>query len=206
MKVLQKIQQELKANKGQYNEFGKYAYRSCEDILEAAKPVLAKYDAAITLSDDIVLIGDRYYVKATATLTIAVNNTKAMTFTTTAFAREAVARKGMDESQITGSASSYARKYALSGLFALDDTKDADTMDNRAKPATQETTKPTPAADKLVVARAKKCKTQAELNALWHKLQEELGDSFADVKGVYTVVFAQRKAEIAKAGATNANN
>ena len=206
MKVLQKIQSELKANKGQYNNFGGYAYRSCEDILEAAKPILAQYDAAITLSDDIVLIGDRYYVKATATLTIEVNNTKAMTFTTTAFAREAVARKGMDESQITGSASSYARKYALSGLFALDDTKDADTMDNRAKPATQETTKPTPAADKLVVARAKKCKTQAELNALWHKLQDELGDSFADVKGVYTVVFAQRKAEIAKAGADNANN
>lgn len=206
MKVLQKIQSELKANKGQYNNFGGYSYRSCEDILEAAKPILAKYDAAITLSDDIVLIGDRYYVKATATLTIEVNNTKAMTFTTTAFAREAVARKGMDESQITGSASSYARKYALSGLFALDDTKDADTMDNRAKPAPQETTKPTPAADKLVVARVKKCKTQAELNALWHKLQEELGDSFTDVKGIYTVVFAKRKAEIAKAGATNANN
>lgn len=206
MKVLQKIQQELKANKGQYNEFGKYAYRSCEDILEAAKPVLAKYDAAITLSDDIVLIGDRYYVKATATLTVEKDKDTALTFTTTAFAREAVARKGMDESQITGSASSYARKYALSGLFALDDTKDADTMDNRAKPAPQETQKATPVADKLVVARAKKCKTQAELNALWHKLQDEMGDNFADVKGVYTVVFAQRKAEIAKAGATNANN
>ena len=206
MKVLQKIQQELKANKGQYNEFGKYAYRSCEDILEAAKPVLAKYDAAITLSDDIVLIGDRYYVKATATLTVEKDKDTALTFTTTAFAREAVARKGMDESQITGSASSYARKYALSGLFALDDTKDADTMDNRAKPAPQETQKATPFADKLVIARAKKCKTQAELNALWHKLQDEMGDNFADVKGVYTVVFAQRKAEIAKAGATNANN
>ena len=206
MKVLQKIQQELKANKGQYNEFGKYAYRSCEDILEAAKPVLAKYDAAITWSDDIVLIGDRYYVKATATLTVEKDKDTALTFTTTAFAREAVARKGMDESQITGSASSYARKYALSGLFALDDTKDADTMDNRAKPAPQETQKATPFADKLVIARAKKCKTQAELNALWHKLQDEMGDNFADVKGVYTVVFAQRKAEIAKAGATNANN
>ena len=206
MKVLQKIQSELKANKGQYNEFGKYAYRSCEDILEAAKPVLAKYDAAITLSDEIVLIGDRYYVKATATLTIEKDKDTALTFTTTAFAREAIARKGMDESQITGSASSYARKYALSGLFALDDTKDADTMDNRAKPAPQETAKQTPVADKLVVARAKKCKTQAELNALWHKLQDEMGDNFADVKGVYTVVFAQRKAEIAKAGATNANN
>lgn len=206
MKVLQKIQSELKANKGQYNNFGGYAYRSCEDILEAAKPILAKYDAAITLSDDIVLIGDRYYVKATATLTVEKDKDTALTFTTTAFAREAVARKGMDESQITGSASSYARKYALSGLFALDDTKDADTMDNSAKTAMQETQKPTPAADKLVIARAKKCKTQAELNALWHKLQAEMGDNFADVKDVYTVVFAQRKAEIAKAGATNANN
>lgn len=206
MKVLQKIQSELKANKGQFNKFGGYAYRSCEDILEAAKPVLAQYDAAITLSDDIVLIGDRYYVKATATLTVEKDKDTALTFTTTAFAREAVARKGMDESQITGSASSYARKYALSGLFALDDTKDADTMDNSAKPAMQETQKPTPAADKLVIARAKKCKTQAELNALWHKLQAEMGDNFADVKDVYTVVFAQRKAEIAKAGATNANN
>ena len=193
MKVLQKIQSELKANKGQFNKFGGYAYRSCEDILEAAKPVLAKYDAAITLSDDIVLIGDRYYVKATATLTIEVNNTKAMTFTTTAFAREAVARKGMDESQITGSASSYARKYALSGLFALDDTKDADTMDNRQQTAPQAQA---PAADKLVIARVKKCKSAKELNALWHKLQEEMGDNFADVKSVYTVVFAQRKAEL----------
>lgn len=196
MKVLQKIQQELKANKGQYNKFGKYAYRSCEDILEAAKPVLAKYDAAITLSDEIVLIGDRYYVKATATLTIEVNNTKAMTFTTTAFAREAVARKGMDESQITGSASSYARKYALSGLFALDDTKDADTMDNRQQTEPQAQA---PAADKLVIARVKKCKSAKELNALWHKLQEEMGDNFADVKSVYTVVFAQRKAELGNA-------
>lgn len=193
MKVLQKIQSELKANKGQFNKYGGYAYRSCEDILEAAKPVLAKYDAAITLSDDIVLIGDRYYVKATATLTIEVNNTKAMTFTTTAFAREAVARKCMDESQITGSASSYARKYALSGLFALDDTKDADTMDNRQQTAPQAQA---PAADKLVIARVKKCKSAKELNALWHKLQEEMGDNFADVKSVYTVVFAQRKAEL----------
>lgn len=193
MKVLQKIQSELKANKGQFNKFGGYAYRSCEDILEAAKPVLAQYGASIVLSDEIVLIGDRYYVKATATLKTADESES-----TTAFAREAVARKGMDESQITGSASSYARKYALSGLFALDDTKDADTMDNRQQ--TPEKAQ-TPAADKLVIARVKKCKTPTELNNLWHKLQEELGDSFADVKSVYTVVFAQRKAELA-----NANN
>ena len=193
MKVLQKIQSELKANKGQFNKFGGYAYRSCEDILEAAKPVLVQYGASIVLSDEIVLIGDRYYVKATATLKTADESES-----TTAFAREAVARKGMGESQITGSASSYARKYALSGLFALDDTKDADTMDNRQQ--TPEKAQ-TPVADKLVIARVKKCKSATELNALWHKLQDEMGDNFADVKQVYTVVFAQRKAELA-----NANN
>lgn len=191
MKVLQKIQSELKANKGQFNKFGGYAYRSCEDILEAAKPVLAKYGASIVLSDEIALIGDRYYVKATATIKTADESES-----TTAYAREAVARKGMDESQITGSASSYARKYALSGLFALDDTKDADTMDNRQQAPTQAHG---PVANKLVVARVKKCKTQAELNTLWHQLQDELGDNFADVKSVYTVVFAQRKAELANA-------
>lgn len=191
MKVLQKIQSELKANKGQFNKFGGYAYRSCEDILEAAKPVLAKYGASIVLSDDIVLIGDRYYVKATATL-----KTEDESESATAYAREEVARKGFDVSQITGSASSYARKYALSGLFALDDTKDADTMDNRQQTAPQAQA---PAADKLVIARVKKCKSAKELNALWHKLQEEMGDNFADVKSVYTVVFAQRKAELGNA-------
>lgn len=196
IKQLQLIQSELKAPKGQRNTFGNYSYRSCEDILEALKPVLATHDATITLSDEIVLIGERYYVKATATLTIQIGN-KVQTFTTTAYAREAAMRKGMDESQITGSASSYARKYALSGLFALDDTKDADTMDNRQMPAPKAQA---PAADKLVIARVKKCKSATELNALWHKLQDEMGDNFADVKQVYTVVFAQRKAEL------NANN
>ena len=191
MKVLQKIQSELKANKGQFNKFGGYAYRSCEDILEAAKPVLAKYGASIILSDEIVLIGDRYYVKATATI-----RTEDDFESVCAYAREEVARKGFDVSQITGSASSYARKYALSGLFALDDTKDADTMDNRQETAPQ-AHKPT--ANKLVIARVKKCKSEKELTDLWHKLQEEMGDNFADVKQVYTVVFAQRKAELSNA-------
>lgn len=198
MKELQLIQEELKAPKSQRNNFGNYSYRSCEDILEAVKPILSKYDLAIILSDEIVLIGDRYYVKATATLKRQEGPKLFEEVSATAFAREAVARKGMDESQITGSASSYARKYALSGLFALDDTKDADTMDNRQQ--TPEKAQ-IPAADKLVIARVKKCKSPAELNNLWHKLQEELGDSFADVKSVYTVVFAQRKAEL-----SNANN
>lgn len=116
------IQRELKAPKGQYNSFGKYKYRSCEDILEALKPILGKYDCTVTLSDDLVQIGDRYYIKATATLYDGENRVS-----NTAFAREDADKKGMDGSQITGTASSYARKYALNGLFLIDDTKDADT-------------------------------------------------------------------------------
>ena len=126
--ILQEIQSKLKAPKGQRNTFGGYNYRSCEDILEALKPVLAEYGAAVLLSDEIVQMGTRWYVKATATLKAEGEES----ISVTAFAREAENRKGMDESQITGSASSYARKYALNGLFGIDDTKDADTMDNRA--------------------------------------------------------------------------
>lgn len=126
MKELIMIQQGLKAPKGQYNNFGKYKYRSCEDILEAVKPLLAEQACTLTIQDEINLIGDRYYVKATAILT----NSEGQSHTTTAFAREPDDKKGMDESQITGMASSYARKYALNGLFCIDDTKDADTMDN----------------------------------------------------------------------------
>ena len=120
------IQQGLKAPKGQYNSFGKYHYRSCEDILEAVKELLGDQSCILNISDELVLIGDRYYVKATATIT----NSEGKSVSTTAFAREPIDKKGMDESQITGMASSYARKYALNGLFCIDDTKDADTMDN----------------------------------------------------------------------------
>lgn len=120
---LVQIQRELKAPKGQYNSFGKYHYRSCEDITEAAKPICAKYNTALTLDDDVVEIGGRVYIKATAKLTDA--ETENSIFTT-AFAREDESKKGMDSSQLTGATSSYARKYALSGLFALDDTKDSD--------------------------------------------------------------------------------
>ena len=129
VKILQVIQHELKAPKNQENKFGGYKYRSCEDILEAVKPLLDKYEATLTISDDIVLIGERYYIKATATLLDSKGGE--VLAQTTAFAREPVAKKGSDESQITGAASSYARKYALNGLFCIDDTKDADTMDNR---------------------------------------------------------------------------
>ena len=130
------IQSELKAPKGQYNSFGKYNYRSCEDILEGVKPLLAKHGLVLTIQDSIDLIGDRFYVKATATITDGKDE-----ISTSAYARESLDKKGMDASQVTGATSSYARKYALNGLLAIDDTKDADTMDNSKKPAqqTQET-------------------------------------------------------------------
>ena len=125
MKLYEKlinIQSHLKAPKGQYNSFGKYSYRSCEDIFEAVKPYLEKEQLSLILSDDLVLIGERYYVKATATLTDGEE-----TITNVAYAREEDTKKGMDGSQITGASSSYARKYALNGLFLIDDVKDSDT-------------------------------------------------------------------------------
>ena len=119
------IQNELKAPKNQYNSFGNYKYRSCEDILEAVKPICSKNKAVLHVPDEIVEIGGKIYVKATATLT-NVEETKE-SIVNTAYARESDTKKGMDDSQITGTASSYARKYALNGLFCIDDTKDADT-------------------------------------------------------------------------------
>lgn len=126
MEKLTKIQQELKAPKNQANTFGNYKYRSAEKILEAVKPILAKYNCCLINSDEMVQIGDRYYVRATATV---IDNETQEWRAATAYAREPERKKGMDESQITGTASSYARKYALNGLFAIDDTKDADTDD-----------------------------------------------------------------------------
>lgn len=132
MNTLTKIQSELKAPKNRKNKFGGYNYRSCEDILEAVKPLLVKYEASLTIWDDIVEVGGRVYVKATAYFTCSEFQTQV-----TAFAREAESKKGMDDSQITGTASSYARKYALNGLFLIDDTKDADTEEyaNQTKEA-----------------------------------------------------------------------
>ena len=125
---LMHIQQELKAPKGQYNAFGKYKYRSCEDILESLKPVLGKFKLAIMISDDVVEVNSRNYIKATVTL-INVEKVDEQ-IQATALAREDEVKKGMDGSQITGSSSSYARKYALNGLFAIDDTKDSDYTNN----------------------------------------------------------------------------
>ena len=120
---LTQIQAELKAPKSNFNNFGKYAYRSAEDILTAVKPLLVKHDCQLTISDDIIEVGDRIYVKAIATLTDEEGNA----VTVSAYAREPLDKKGMDSAQVTGCASSYARKYALNGLFLIDDTKDAET-------------------------------------------------------------------------------
>ena len=142
MNKLQEIQHRLKAPKGQYNSFGKYKYRSCEDILEAVKPILNEVGCILTLSDEPVMLGDRYYIKATARLV-----GDDVDVVTTAYAREDDDKKGMDGSQITGTASSYARKYALNGLFLIDDTKDADTDEYAQQTAKKPSSKPTqPAA------------------------------------------------------------
>ena len=127
---LMNIQQELKAPKGQYNDFGKYAYRSCEDILEAVKPLLKKEKVVLTISDELQYIGNRYYIKATATL---IDTESEATISNSAYASEEETKKGMDGSQITGASSSYARKYALNGLFGIDDNKDSDTTNIQSK-------------------------------------------------------------------------
>jgi hypothetical protein len=122
MEKLTLIQSELKAPKNQYNSFGKYKYRNCEDILEAVKPLLLKHKCVLIISDTIENIGNRFYVKATATFVFDGDKK----IQVSAYAREEESKKGMDGSQVTGAASSYARKYALNGLFLIDDTKDAD--------------------------------------------------------------------------------
>lgn len=125
------IQKELLVPKKQYNNFGKYNYRSCEDILETLKPLLEKNKCTLIIKDDLVYIGDRYYIKATATLA-DIEDTEGK-IETTAYAREEENKKGMDGSQVTGSTSSYARKYALNGLFCIDDIKDSDTTNKQVK-------------------------------------------------------------------------
>ena len=127
---LMTVQTKLRAPKGQYNSFGKYSYRSCEDILEALKPLLGEVGAIVNVTDEIKLIGDRYYVEATASF---IDTETGERMIAKASAREAEAKKGMDDSQVTGSVSSYARKYALNGLFAIDDNKDADSTNTHSK-------------------------------------------------------------------------
>lgn len=136
------IQTELKAPKGQYNSFGGYKYRSCEDILEAVKPLLKDNKCTLRITDDVVQIGERYYIKATAILTDLEESDgyREREVQNTAYAREEETKKGQDGSQLTGTASSYARKYALNGLFLIDDTKEADTDEHKKETGEEEKT------------------------------------------------------------------
>lgn len=182
MSKLMEIQHRLKAPKGQYNSFGKYKYRSCEDILEAVKPIIYELGCDLTLSDEVVLIGDRYYIKATARL-----KGEDTDEVTTAYAREDLDKKGMDGSQITGTASSYARKYALNGLFCIDDTKDADTdeyanQNKRTAPATA------PKTEKEVFDPS---------HPLWQKALDKMvagKGSIKELQKVYTIPASAEKA------------
>lgn len=156
---LQAVQAELKAPKGQYNSFGKYKYRSCEDILEAVKPLLQQQGCILTISDDVQQVGDRYYIVAKATITDGEEN-----ISVTAAAREEETKKGMDASQITGTASSYARKYALNGLFCIDDTKDADATNTHGKKEEYAGSDNDPLGSKPICAYCAKPITDTEYN------------------------------------------
>lgn len=171
---LAQIQSELKAPKGQRNTFGKYNYRSCEDILEAVKPLLQERGLVLLITDDIVQIGERYYVRATATI----YDSEGSYISNSALAREEAVKKGMDASQITGATSSYARKYALNGLFAIDDTKDADATNkgqDEPKP-TAKSQQPIAFSDEIRTALAK-AQTVQELVETFGRLPQALRDS-----------------------------
>lgn len=164
--TLLEIQVELKAPKSQYNKFGGYKYRSTEDILQAVKPLLKKYGDSLDLSDEPVLIGDWHYIKATAAFKDKEGNTTVVT----GYAREAANKKGMDDSQITGTASSYARKYALNGLFLIDDTKDADTDEYHQQQSSQQRRPAKRPAPKKQMTQLQK--DQAEYKQLRQKIMQ----------------------------------
>jgi len=169
--MLEQIQGKLNVPKNQRNNFGGYNYRSCEDIVEAVKPVLAEHKLSLIMTDEIIEVGGRIYVKATASISDAKGEVK---FTASAYAREPQDQKGMNESQITGAASSYARKYALNGLFALDDNKDADTDEHAKQTAVKE--------DVGIIKQFKSAKTVNELIALWEKLNDNERKMYASYK------------------------
>ena len=168
-KKLLGLQCELKSPKTQFNSFGKYSYRSCEDILESLKPLLEKYKLTVILSDEIILIGDRYYLRATVKLIDVEDGTMIENY---ALAREDETKKGQDLAQVTGSVSSYARKYALNGLFAIDDTKDSDTTNTSSKD-TQTSKKPNNSISRVLTAD--------QLEALF-ELGKKVGYDTATVK------------------------
>ena len=164
------VQSQLKVPKNQYNDYGGFKYRSCEDILEAVKPLLQKEGLYVTIADDIVVLGERFYVKATATLSDGENS-----ISNHAFAREDAAKKGMDGSQVTGTASSYARKYALNGLLAIDDTKDADALNYGTPIKAADTTKAADNSKAKAIAEARKAPDLAALNAIYKKYETRYG-------------------------------
>ena len=172
---LANVQALLKAPKGQYNSFGKYKYRSCEDIVESVKPLLKANGLLLTLSDELVNISDRFYVKATATI---IDTTDGKSMSVSAFAREEETKKGMDGSQVTGASSSYARKYALNGIFAIDDTKDSDATNTHGKePQPEPQPKPEPeqpiakaSPRKMLIAKLKELEIDIDAYAAEHQL------------------------------------
>jgi hypothetical protein len=193
---LAQIQSEVKAPKGQFNSFGKYKYRSAEDILEAVKPIVNSKGFSITLSDEIIAMDGRFYIKATATLT----NGKE-TYSATGFAREEESKKGMDGSQVTGASSSYSRKYALNGLFALDDTKDSDATNTHGQESKRvQAFVPKPAEPQATINSQElgelkrlldECSAIEHLTELW----EDIEDKFKSIPAVKTL-FSQRKQQI----------
>ncbi|AUR84932.1 ERF superfamily protein [Vibrio phage 1.064.O._10N.261.52.E2] len=193
-KSLIQVQSTLNAPKNQRNNFGKYNYRSCEDIMQAVKPLLASHKLVQFVSDEIELVGERYYVKATVTVTDGTN-----THSVSAYAREPIEQKGMSDSQLTGTASSYARKYALNGMYNIDDSKDADTNEFRQQ-ATQQAQKKQAAVnfDEALdefEAAADKAKTEEELKQLFAPAYKTLSASKthqAKAKNHYDI----RKSEI----------
>ncbi|NLH62243.1 MAG: ERF family protein [Ignavibacteriales bacterium] len=164
MKELIEIQKNLRAPKAHRNEFGGFNYRSAEDILEAVKPLLAEHGCVLTLTDEIVLIGDRYYVRATA----RISNSEKEIITVSAYAREEAQKKGMDAAQITGAASSYARKYALNGLFCIDDTRDPD---GQVPEKTKED----------ILKQIEDCKTVADLHELWNRMDDKTRQEYKEI-------------------------
>lgn len=210
------IQGRLKAPKNKYNKFGGYYYRSCESILEAVKPLLAEYGVLMTIQDDLVNIGDRYYIKAVVTLSKGGES-----MSNSGYAREDDAKKGMDGSQITGTSSSYARKYALNGLLLIDDTKDADTdefhkvTEQGKKTAAQQppTGQPAPQVQQpattifpdMVEAELKaeqealSCQSSAELTALWNKYKA-MSPAFTKAGSIFYKAVQQRGGELRKEG------
>lgn len=195
-KKLVKIQSELNCPKNQRNNFGNYNYRSCEDIVEAVKPLLHAEGLVLLMYDDIVNVGNHNYIKATATISDGKDNIHC-----SAMAREAESRKGMDDSQLTGATSSYARKYALNGLFAIDDTKDADSMKPKDKEEQVNDSKTAKTENKEVTvdsikAQLKKCNTYPEVEALMKANVKFVKSLFKKEQNELISAFTARKNEI----------